>query len=61
MFRKIKKPLLLVHGWQTFGMPAWYGGSIWNNFIEFYNNDVTNEYGTDLKELYNIYQVEYLY
>ncbi len=52
-------PLLLVHGWQLIGMPADYGGGVWNNFKTFYTQDTENKYGEDLKNVYKIYTVEY--
>jgi hypothetical protein len=56
-----RKSLLLVHGWQTYGMPADYGGGIWEEFKTFFANDKDSpDYGLDLKKTYKIYTVQYL-
>ncbi len=49
-----RQPLLLVHGWQPKGMPADYGGAIWDNFITYFNSN------SDLLEKYKLYKVKYL-
>ncbi|MCE5347357.1 MAG: choice-of-anchor D domain-containing protein [Bacteroidales bacterium] len=49
-----RKPLLLVHGWQPTGIPASSGETIWDNFVNYFNND------TKLKDEFKLYRIRYI-
>lgn len=48
-----RKPLLLIHGWNSDGNPAPPAGSYWNNFINYLKND------PDLQANFKPYLVRY--
>ncbi len=49
----IRRPLLLIHGWQPNGNPASPDTTIWNNFVAYYDND------QELKDNFKVYYVRY--
>jgi pimeloyl-ACP methyl ester carboxylesterase len=49
----IKKPLLLVHGWQPKGKPAAPDTTIWNNFVGYFVSQ------QELFDNYKLYYVKY--
>lgn len=48
-----KTPLLLIHGWQPIGFDAEGNISIWNNFLNYFNDNI------DLFTQFKLYYVKY--